>query len=135
MEEEARAFRSRIQALRDQPNPEELAQLEEDLLGFFDRVLDTADRSRGGNRGRLLALGQRFEGAAPGFEQAQSALAEGRAEDYRPPWTSWPTAALRSFPLRFPKPPRPPSMCSCRKNPTFPRGPMKRQDIFLFFGL
>ena len=82
MEDEARAFRPRIEALRDQPNPQELARLEEDMLGFFDRVLDTGDRARGENRRRLLALGQRFERATDGFDQARSALADGRTEDY-----------------------------------------------------
>lgn len=52
------------------------------MLGFFDQVLDTADRSRGENRRHLLALGQRFERAAKGFDQTRSALAEGRTEEY-----------------------------------------------------
>ena len=52
------------------------------MLGFFDRVLDTASRARGKNRQRLLALAQRFERAAAGFEQARNALGEGRTEDY-----------------------------------------------------
>ena len=52
------------------------------MLGFFDQVLDMAERSRGENRRRLLALGQWFERAAEGFDQARSALAEGRTEDY-----------------------------------------------------
>ena len=47
MEHEARAFRPRIEALRDQPDSEKVVQLEEDMPGFFDRVLDTADRARG----------------------------------------------------------------------------------------
>ena len=51
-------------------------------VGFFDRVLDTADRARGANKRRLLALGQRFDQAAEGFDQARSALAEGRTQDY-----------------------------------------------------
>ena len=82
MEEEARAFRSRIEALRDNPDPDELAWLEENMLGFFDRVLDRAEHSRGENRRRLLALAQRFERAARGSDQARAALAEGRMEDY-----------------------------------------------------
>ena len=46
MEDEARAFRPRIEALRKLPDHDELEGLEEDMLGFFDRVLDTADRAR-----------------------------------------------------------------------------------------
>jgi hypothetical protein len=82
LEEKARAFRSRIEALREQPDPEELARLEQDMLGFFDQVLDAAERSRGENRRRLLAVAERFERAAEGFGRASSALAEGRTEDY-----------------------------------------------------
>ena len=59
-----------------------MAQLEDEILGFFDRVLDTADRPQGENRRRLLAVGQGFEEAAEGFERARIALAEGRTEAY-----------------------------------------------------
>ena len=52
------------------------------MLGFFDRVLDTAHRARGESRRCLLTLGQRFERAAEGFDQARSAVAEGRPEEY-----------------------------------------------------
>ena len=82
MENEARAFGARIGALQQQPEREELDRLEEDMLGFFDRLLDTADRARGENKRRLLALGQRFERASKGFEQARNALAEGRVPGY-----------------------------------------------------
>ena len=82
MEEEARSFQPRIEALRAQPDPEELARLEKDMLDFFDRVLDTADKARGENKQRLLALAQRFERAAEGTELARTALAEDRTEDY-----------------------------------------------------
>ena len=82
MEKESQSFRPRIEALRAQPDPEELARLEEEMLAFFDRVLDAASRARGENRQRLLALAQRFERAAEGFERARTALAEGRTDDY-----------------------------------------------------
>ena len=82
MEEEAQAFSPRIEALRVQPDPQELARLEEEMLGFFDRVLDQVERARGENRQRLLALAQRFERAAAGFERARTSLAEGRTQDY-----------------------------------------------------
>jgi hypothetical protein len=82
MEEEAQTFRPRIEALREQPDPEELVSLEQDMLGFFDQVLDAAERSRGENRRRLLAVAERLERAAEGFGRAHSALAEGRTEDY-----------------------------------------------------
>ena len=82
MEEDSRAFRPRIEALREGPDPETLASLEQDMLGFFDQVLDAAERSRGENRRRLLTVAERFERAAEGFDQARSALAEGRTEDY-----------------------------------------------------
>lgn len=46
------------------------------------RTVVRADRARGENKRRLLALGQRFERAADGFGQARSALAENRTQDY-----------------------------------------------------
>ena len=82
-EEDARVFQPRIEALRTHPDPQELARLEDDLLAFFDRVLDTADRSRSDNRRRLLALGQRLERSAGGFDKARSALAGGDAAGYQ----------------------------------------------------
>ena len=40
------------------------------------------DRARGENRGCPLALGQRVKRAADGFDQARTALAQGRTQDY-----------------------------------------------------
>ena len=82
MEEEARAFRPRIEALRASRDLPELDRLDQEMVGFFDRVLDTAERSRGENKQQLLALAQRFERAAESFEQARAALTEGRDDDY-----------------------------------------------------
>ncbi len=61
MGHEARACRPRIEALRELPDRDELEGLEEDMLGFFDRVLDTADQARsavteGGTEEYLAAL-------------------------------------------------------------------------------
>jgi hypothetical protein len=36
MEEESRAIRPRIEALRERPDPQDLGLLEQDMLGFFD---------------------------------------------------------------------------------------------------
>ena len=55
----------------------ELASLEEDILDYFDRVLDAAERARGNQRDRLVALSDRLEGSAQGFEQAREALGLG----------------------------------------------------------
>jgi hypothetical protein len=38
MEDEARAFRPRNEFLRERPDPQDLAHLEEDTLGFFDQA-------------------------------------------------------------------------------------------------
>ena len=70
-----------VEDLLDQPDHQELARLDGDMLGFFDQVLDAVDRSRGQNRRRLLALGQKFERAAEGFEQARQGLARAGIPD------------------------------------------------------
>ena len=82
MEDEARAFRPRIEALRTSRDLQELDRLDKKMVDFFDRILDTAERSRGENKQQLLALAQRFEKAAESFEQARAALTEGRTDDY-----------------------------------------------------
>ena len=45
------------------------------IADYFDRVLDAAERARGDEQTRLLALSNRLEGAAERFEQARQALA------------------------------------------------------------
>ncbi len=38
-------LRPRIESLREQPHPQNLAQLEKDMLSFFGRVLNASDRA------------------------------------------------------------------------------------------
>ena len=71
---EGRPFRERIEQLRLDPDPEELEQLERDQLDWFDRVLDAAERATGADLTVLVALGERLEAAAAGFETARTAL-------------------------------------------------------------
>ena len=63
-----------------------------DLLGFFDRVLDTPEWARGENRRRLVERGRRLERAAEGSDQVRSALAEDRAEENPPARNLLPSA-------------------------------------------
>lgn len=79
---EGRTFRARIAALRMRPDLGELASLEEDMLDYFDRTLDAAERARGDQRDRLVALSTRLEGSAEGFDQARQALSLGDLDAY-----------------------------------------------------
>ncbi|MCH8275721.1 MAG: hypothetical protein IH851_13130 [Armatimonadetes bacterium] len=54
---------------------EELAQLEVDMLDWFDRVLNSEERATGANKEVLKAASDRLEAAAEGFSQASDALA------------------------------------------------------------
>ena len=75
LEEEGVVFRERIEALRESEDLAELAQLEDDMLAWFDRVLDAAEGASGEDRTRLADLGSRVETAAEGFQSAREALA------------------------------------------------------------
>ncbi len=79
---EGRTFRARIEALRASPDPPELVSLEQDMVNYFNRVVDAAESARGENRTPLLALGQRLDGAIEGFEQAREALGAGNTAGY-----------------------------------------------------
>ncbi len=74
LQHEADVFRGRIEAMRGKPEATAFLQLEEDMLEFFDRVLDTATSSRGKNREILMALAEAQEAASPGFELAVEAI-------------------------------------------------------------
>ncbi len=85
LEEEGLAFRARISALREDPDVDELDQLEADMLDWFDRVLDTAESATGPAREMLQALGSRLETAAEVFggdDPIRAKLLEGRTEAY-----------------------------------------------------
>ena len=72
---EGRPFRDRIEALREDPDPEALTTLEAEQLDWFDRVLDAADKATGDDLRILITLGERLEAAAKGYDQARVALA------------------------------------------------------------
>ncbi len=82
LEMEGRTFLARIAALRVRPDLGELGELEVDMLDYFDRTLDAAERARGNQRDRLVALSTRLEGSAEGFEQARQALDLGDLDAY-----------------------------------------------------
>lgn len=80
---EGKEFIPRLESLRTSTSPTpELDELEEELLDFFDRVVDTADRSRGTTRSRLSDLGGNLERASLGFEGARDALDSGDPEAF-----------------------------------------------------
>ena len=83
--EEGRGFIRRLESLRPIPPTarQDLDQLEEELLDYFDRVLEAAGPARGENRRRLAALGGNLERAAAGFEIARDALSTGDQARYQ----------------------------------------------------
>lgn len=83
LEEEGVAFRERIEALRVSEDLDELGQLEDDMLDWFDRVLDAAEGASGEQRIRLAELGSRLETAAEGFQRAREALAAAEGPEYQ----------------------------------------------------
>ena len=81
LQEEGLAFRARISALREDPDVDELDQLEADMLAWFDRVLDAAESATGAAREMLQQLGSRLETAAEVFggdDPIRAKLIEGR---------------------------------------------------------
>lgn len=81
LQEEGLAFRARISGLREDPDVDELDQLEADMLNWFDRVLDAAESATGPAREMLQALGSRLETAAEVFggdDPIRAKLLEGR---------------------------------------------------------
>jgi hypothetical protein len=85
LQEEGLAFRARIQALREDPDVDDLDQLEADMLDWFDRVLDAAESATGPAREMLQALGSRLEAAAEVFggdDPIRAKLIEGRRPEY-----------------------------------------------------
>lgn len=85
LQEEGLAFRARISGLREDPDVDELDQLEADMLNWFDRVLDAAESATGPAREMLQALGSRLETAAEVFggdDPIRAKLLEGRTEAY-----------------------------------------------------
>jgi hypothetical protein len=73
LEAEARSYRPRIDAMRDQPDAQALDQLELDLLDLFDRALEAATRTRGEERRQTMALAECLERAAGAFQDIRDA--------------------------------------------------------------
>lgn len=82
LEEYARGFIPRIAFLQEHPEEGELAQLEEDMLGFINRVLDAVETTPRPQQEAILAISNRLATAAEEFEVARSALAQGSLTDY-----------------------------------------------------
>jgi hypothetical protein len=82
LEAQARAFRPRIEAMRDQPDRAALDRLEADLLDLFDEAVDLAAQVRGNQRREVIAFAERLERSAEAFQDIRSAAARADVTAY-----------------------------------------------------
>lgn len=83
--DEGRGFVDRLEQLRFIPPTVRvgLAVIEDQLLDYFDRLLDAADGGRPQLRHQLKTLATSLEGASGAFERANDALDEGDWAGYQ----------------------------------------------------